>query len=246
MAQPGFLDQPVRHPLNRLLGALSQESRERLLAQSELVIFRTREVLLPADEPAQHVFFLESGLVSLIASTKEGQAVECAAVGAEGLLGSSASVPGQSLPVEAVAQTPGSAFRLPADVFRRELAVDEELRDMSGRYMHALVVQALQSAACNRLHSLEERCARWLLAAHDRVGGEAFAVTQEALAGTLGVRRPSLTLVASLMQRAGLITYRRGEMRILDRRGLEQAACECYGVIRTHTERVLGDAREAR
>jgi len=224
---------------NRLLGALRPETRERLAPHFELVDFRPRDVLAPSDEPATHVLFLESGICSLVASTREGQAVECAAVGIEGFVGTPAIVPHESLPVDAIAQTAGSALRLPADVFRRELATDEEFRDMSRRYVHALLVQALQSAACNRLHSLEERCARWLLTAHDRVGNEALAVTQEALSAALGVRRPSLTLVASVLQRAGLISYRRGEMRILDRRRLETTACECYGVIRTYLDRVL-------
>jgi len=224
---------------NRLLAALRPETRERLAAHFELVNFRPRDVLAPADEPVTHVLFLESGICSLVASTREGQAVECAAVGIEGFVGTAAIVPNESLPVDAIAQTSGSALRLPVDAFRRELATDEAFRDMSRRYVHALLVQALQSAACNRLHSLEERCARWLLTAHDRVGNEALAVTQEALAAALGVRRPSLTLVASVLQRAGLISYRRGEMRILDRRGLETTACECYGVIRSYLDRVL-------
>jgi CRP-like cAMP-binding protein len=205
----------------------------------ELVHFRPRDVLLPADEPVPHVLFIESGVCSMVASTREGQAVECAAVGTEGFVGTPAIVAGQGLPVDTVAQTNGTAYRMTAESFRRELERDEEFRDITGRYVHALLAQALQSAACNRLHSLEERCARWLLTAHDRVGSESLAVTQEALASTLGVRRPSLTLVASLLQRAGLISYRRGEMRILDRRGLESTACECYGVIRGHLDRVL-------
>jgi CRP-like cAMP-binding protein len=229
---------PGYAPNNRLLAALRPALRERLLPQLDLVSFRPRDVLAPADEVSD-VLFIESGICSLVASTREGQAVECAAVGIEGFVGTAASVPGQSLPVDAIAQTAGTALRLPAEIFRRELATDEGFRDMARRYVHALLVQALQSAACNRLHSLEERCARWLLTAHDRVGSEALAVTQEALAATLGVRRPSLTLVASVLQRAGMISYRRGEMRIVDRRGLETTACECYGVIRSYLDRVL-------
>jgi CRP-like cAMP-binding protein len=226
-------------PANRLLGALRPELRERIAPHLELVSFRARDVLAPADEPVAFVLFIESGVCSLVASTREGQAVECAAVGTEGFVGTPAVVAGQGLPVDTVAQTSGTALRMTAEAFRRELERDEEFRNISRRYVHALLAQALQSAACNRLHSLEERCARWLLTAHDRVGGESLAVTQEALAATLGVRRPSLTLVASVLQRAGLITYRRGEMRILDRRGLETTACECYGVIRGHLDRVL-------
>jgi CRP-like cAMP-binding protein len=239
MTLSGLRGMPVHACNNRLLGALRPETRDRLAPYLELINFSPRDVLAPADEPVAYVLFLESGICSLVASTREGQAVECAAVGIEGFVGTPAAVPNHSLPVDAVAQTSGTALRLPADVFRRELESDEEFRDMSRRYVHALLVQALQSAACNRLHSLEERCARWLLTAHDRMGNEALAVTQEALAATLGVRRPSLTLVASVLQRAGLISYRRGEMRILDRRGLESTACECYGVIRSHLDRVL-------
>jgi CRP-like cAMP-binding protein len=230
---------PALSTSNRLLAALRPELRERLAPHLELVTFKARDVLAPADEPVSHVLFIESGVCSLVASTREGQAVECAAVGREGFVGSPAIVAGQGLPVDTVAQTSGTALRMTAEMFRRELERDEEFRDISRRYVHALLAQALQSAACNRLHSLEERCARWLLTAHDRVGNESLAVTQEALAATLGVRRPSLTLVASVLQRAGLITYRRGEMRILDRRGLETAACECYAVIKGHIDRVL-------
>lgn len=230
---------PATSPNNRLLAALRPELRERISPHLELIQFKVRDVLQPADEPVGYVLFIESGVCSLVASTREGQAVECASVGTEGFVGTPAIIAGQGLPVETVAQTNGTALRMTAEAFRRELERDEEFRDISRRYVHALLAQALQSAACNRLHSLEERCARWLLSAHDRVGDESLAVTQEALAATLGVRRPSLTLVASLLQRAGLITYRRGEMRILDRRGLETTACECYGVVRAHLEAVL-------
>src|SRR3954454_453501 len=115
---------------NRLLAALRPETRERLAAHFELVNFRPRDVLAPAAEPVTHVLFLESGICSLVASTREGQAVECAAVGIEGFVGTAAIVPNESLPVDAIAQTAGSALRLPADVFRRELASDEEFRDM--------------------------------------------------------------------------------------------------------------------
>lgn len=238
MTLSGIRGMPSLPPSNRLLAALRPELRERLAPHLELVHFNPRDVLAPADEPVPYVLFIESGFCSLVASTREGQAVECAAVGLEGFVGTPAIVAGQGLPVDTVAQTSGTALRMTAEAFRRELEKDEEFREISRRYVHALLAQALQSAACNRLHSLEERCARWLLTAHDRVGQQSLSVTQEALAATLGVRRPSLTLVASVLQRAGLITYRRGEMKILDRRGLETTACECYGVIREYIDRV--------
>jgi len=211
----------------------------RLWPQLEAVPLHAHDVIYQADEPIDAVYFVESGLCSLMTTTREGHGVEAALVGHEGLLGLGVGLGAPTMPVEALVRVNGRALRMPEDAFRRELARDASLRDVVNRYANALLVHLLQSAACNRLHGLEARCCRWLLGAADRLESPAFPVTQELLAGALGVRRPSLTLALRALQRAGAIAYRRGHVTILDRSRLEAASCECYAVVRTHFARVL-------
>ena len=241
MTRPGVAARSGTRPStpNRLLSALPASTLLRLWPQLERVTLHAHDVVYQSDDPIDAVYFVESGLCSLMTTTREGHGVEAALVGKEGLLGIPVSLGAPTMPVETLVRVEGCALRLPEGAFRRELARDAALRDVANRYAHALLVHLLQSAACNRLHGLEERCCRWLLGAADRLDLDVFPVTQELLAATLGVRRPSLTLALRALERMGVITHRRGQVTIVDRRRLEAASCECHAVVRTHLERVF-------
>jgi CRP-like cAMP-binding protein len=191
-------------------------------------------------EPIRHVYFPTTALVSLMIVLEDGKQVEMAAVGREGLVGLPLALGSDTDGHVAMTQIPGSALRLQTDAFRAVLGVAPELQQVLGRYALVLLTQAGQAAACNGLHALAERGARWLLEAHDRVGSDQFLLTQDFLAAMLGVRRPSVTLAAGMLQQAGYITYHRGRVTVLDRVGLEAASCECYAAIRQETDRLLG------
>jgi CRP-like cAMP-binding protein len=146
----------------------------------------------------------------------------------------------ESMPQRAFGQVPGFAYRMGAGAFRAAVASDGALVPLLNRYTQAMFVQVAQTAACNRVHPVDRRCARWLLQTHDRVGEDAYMLTQEFLAQMLGVRRPSVNAAARTLQEAGLIKYVRGRIRILDREGLESASCACYGIIHREFDRLLG------
>jgi len=171
----------------------------------------------------------------------DGSTVEVATIGNEGVVGLAAYLGDGSSPMETFVQIPGEAVRLDAGAFRHEIrGAGGALRDEIGRYAQALLTQVGQSAACNRVHAIDERCARWLLMSHDRVVGDQIRLTQEFLAEMLGVRRAGVSHAAGLLKRRKLIEYRRGLIYVLDRKGLEKAACECYALIRAHHERLVG------
>jgi CRP-like cAMP-binding protein len=169
-------------------------------------------------------------------------AVEIATVGNEGMVGLEIFLGGEHTPAAAFCQVQGRAARIAADVFRQLARDSSPFTALLLRYTQAVLTQVAQSAACNRVHSIEERCARWLLMTHDRVPGDRFELTQEFLAEMLGTRRPSVSVAASILQRAGFIRYSRGRVEIVDRAGLESAACECYAVIASEYERLIGAA----
>jgi CRP-like cAMP-binding protein len=170
----------------------------------------------------------------------DGRAVEFGTVGNEGMIGLPLFLGADRSPHRAFTQVPGDALRMRAEDFREEMGRQGQLAGLLRRYNQALMNQMAYSVACNRLHSVEERMCRWLLMTHDRVGADRFPMTQEFLAQMLGVRRPSVTVVAGVLQKAGLIAYARGWVVILDRAGLEAASCECYRVVRDDFERLLG------
>jgi CRP-like cAMP-binding protein len=199
-----------------------------------------KDVIHEQDEPASVVHYPTVGVVSLVTMTEDGSSVELALIGNEGVVGVGVFLGSRRLSNQrAVVQVPGESLTVDADIFQAELAQDGKMSSLLQNYTVALLTQIGQGVACNRLHSLEERCARWLLMTGDRVGEDKFPITQEFLAQMLGVRRPSVTLAAGVLQRAGFISYRRGEMQLLDRDGLEQSSCECYRVVRDAYERLL-------
>jgi CRP-like cAMP-binding protein len=227
---------------NRFLAALPVESYGRLAPELETVEMRAKVVLWEPDTPIKSVYFPHDCVMSIIIPLKGDVAVEAGTVGREGFLGVPVVLGGHSTSTQAIVQVAGTASRVPASVFRRAVAEDVALRDFSLRYAQALLEQTSQSVACNGRHDLSERCARWLLMTRDRVDGDEFHLTHEFLATMLGVRRATVTVAAAILQRAGLIRYSRGRVRILDRDGLEEAACECYGIVRRKYEKLVGAA----
>jgi CRP-like cAMP-binding protein len=231
---------------NRMLRALPDATVRRLRPALEPVRTVRGQIIDHVDGAVKHLYFVNKGIVSLIKTMKDGRTVEIGAVGIEGVTDPNAlfGVIDTAL-LEAIVQVPGTAFRIGRDILRREMARDQALRELMGHYAHLFVDQIVQTAACNRLHSLEERCCRWLLTAHDSALSDTFPLTHEFLAMMLGVQRAGVSIAAKLLQRAGLIEYRRGEVTVSDRAGLEDAACECYGAIRTEFDKLYG-ARKRR
>ena len=238
-ASPG--DDPHRGAVrNRLLAALPAEDLAALAPHLGPVSLAIGQVLAEPGEPLAHVYFPGTAIFSVINRMADGAAVEVGTVGNEGLVGLAALLEAEASESQTLAQIPGTAVRLPAAALVAAVEARPALRRLVHRYTQAYLTQVAQGAACNRLHGIEARCARWLLMTHDRVGGaDAFPLTQEFLGVMLGVRRTGVTLAAGALQDAGLIRYRRGGIRVLDRAGLEAAACECYGVVRRQYDRLL-------
>jgi CRP-like cAMP-binding protein len=225
---------------NQLLALLAPDVRARLAQSMERVSLALKEVVYEAGAPITCVYFPLGGVISLVVTMADGGTVEVATIGKEGMTGIPVFLGSNHSAMKAFSQVPGEAFRLPVDAFKRELAEsDGAFRTVAGRYAQAMMNQIAQGVACNHLHSIEERTARWLLMTHDRVGKDEFPLTQEFLSQMLAVRRPSVTIAAGLLEKAALITYKRGRITILDRAGLERAACECYAVVRKEYERLL-------
>jgi CRP-like cAMP-binding protein len=225
---------------NALLAALPEKERDRLRARLEPITTALKDVIHEPNGPVSHVHFPLTGVYSLLVVMSDGLAVEAGTVGNEGMVGLPVFLGAQTSPHRALAQIPGESLRMPARDFREELGRSGALRDVLARYNQALVNQMSYSVACNRLHSVEERMCRWLLMTHDRVGADQFPLTQEFLAQMLGVRRASVTVVAGVLQKAGMIAYARGRVVVLDRQRLEESACECYQAVRDDFERLLG------
>ncbi len=224
---------------NRLLAAMPQAERDRIEPDLETVPLELRAELYGVNAPVDHVYFPHEGVVSLLNVLEDGTAVEFATVGNEGMAGVAVLLGASSMPSKAFAQIPGTASRMAAKAFRDALPKTPAFHALLLRYTQALLNQIAQSATCNRIHPIEERCARWLLMTHDRVKAKHFPLTQEFLAQMLGVRRPSVSVAAGMLQKAGMIRYTRGTMTILDREALEAVSCPCYGIVRTDFERLL-------
>jgi len=225
---------------NRLLHALPRQEYERLLPLVQPVSLAFRERLYEKDRPIEHVYFVRTGVVSMVSLLEDGEIVEVATIGNEGMVGLPAFLGMDSISLETFVQVPGEGLRMRAAALQQEVAHGGALLRLLQRYTQAMFVQIAQGSACNRAHPTEERLARWLLMTQDRVGADQFPLTQEFMAQMLGVRRPSVNLTARVLQHAGLIRYGRGRITVLDREGLESAACECYGLIRREYDRMYG------
>jgi CRP-like cAMP-binding protein len=224
---------------NRLLRRLSSSSYARLSTDLETLRAEVNHPVWEPNEPIRWVYFPRGCVISLVINFSEGRPVEAATIGRDGVAGAQLALGVESSSTHAYGQVPGDTARITAPRFRDALARDGTLAELVRLYAQHLYDQTAQSAACNRKHVTIARCARWLLMTHDRVGADEFQLTQEFLAQMLGVRRPSVTVAAGLLQSAGLISYRRGRIRIADRAGLEQGACECYETVRQEFDRLL-------
>lgn len=225
--------------MNRLLEAFPAEDREAILANADEVTVDLHMPLIRPNEPIGDVWFPVNSLASLVTVLEDGSTVEGGSVGREGMVGIPLILHARSTPMETVIQVPGRAVRVPAEVLMKRFEKSLAVQALLHRYVHSLFIIASQSAACNRKHQVEERFARWLLMSSDGIGSNDVAITHEYLATMLGVRRPGVTDAALKLQERGLINYRRGGTTVLDRRGLEEAACECYGVVRHEQDRVF-------
>jgi CRP-like cAMP-binding protein len=230
---------PKSRDLNHVLAALPPAEYRRISSKLEDVPFRKGQPLKEPERPISHVYFPRTGIASIVTRMSEGGTIEVATIGNEGIVGLFASLGSGRPSLEAFVQVPGDAVRMTSAAFRQE-ARTGALGNLIRRYTQAFVTQIGQTAACNRVHPVDKRCARWLLMLADRVPGDEFSLTQEFLAEMLGVRRASVTVAAGHLKRRGLIDYRRGRIRILDHKGLEKAACECYRLIRSEHDNLVG------
>jgi CRP-like cAMP-binding protein len=230
--------------LNRLLAALPADESQRIVPTLDVVPLKLKDFLQKAGEPIRYVYFPGGGFCSIVTVLEDGSMVEVATIGREGAIGTLAVSDGTLMPAAVMVQ--GAAeicYRMAADAFRREMDRRGAFYELLTHYTQALVGFVMQSTACNAVHSIEQRLARWLLMAADRMGSDAFPLTQEFAAMMLGATRPTVTVVAGTLQKAGLITYHRGQVTIVDREQLEAASCECYRAATNMLRAVTGGSR---
>lgn len=219
----------IRVPVvNQLLASLPHQESARVLACCEPVDLVFGSILCESEQTLRHLYFPLTGFISLVITLRDHQPLEMGLIGNEGMLGATLVLGVNSVPMRAVVQGSGTALRISATDFRRELQECPELLRLLNRYLYVLMAQLSQTAACTHFHEIEPRLARWLLMTHDRAHADHFYLTHEYLADMLGVRRSGITVAAGALQLRGLIHYTRGEISILDRKGLEAASCECY------------------
>lgn len=220
-----------RHILSSLIERLPSKQRKQLLEGCEPVELVFGSVLQEANQPIRHVYFPLSGFISLVATLDGHHPLEMGLIGNEGMLGATLVLGIGLAPMRAVVQGSGSALRISSQLFKQELLSSPALLRVLQRYLYVVLAQLSQSAACTHFHAIEPRLARWLLMTHDRAHADHFHLTHEFLADMLGVRRSGVSIAAAALQARGLISYSRGEINILDRAGLERAACECYAAL---------------
>lgn len=234
VAPPGIVQNA-----NGLLAALPATDYGRVMRKLERVALRLGDMLYEPGSPQRYAYFPVTSVVSLHYVMESGASAETAAVGNDGVVGVSLFMGGGTTPSSAVVHIAGDAYRLEASALREEFSRAGALQFLLLRYMQTLIAQTTQTAVCNRHHSVEQQLCRWLLFTLDRVPHGEVVVTQELIAGVLGVRRESITEAAGALQRAGLIRSRRGHIAVLQRPGLERAACECYAVVTAESRRLL-------
>jgi len=228
---------------NRLLAFLPREDYARIRKSLEIVPATVKEILHKPGEMIEHLYFPGSGFCSVLAVLEDGRLIEVATVGREGVVGTAAVL--DATPATHVTMVQAHidpCFRMSVAAYRAEADRRGAFYELTARFTQALVGSVMQSAACNAVHTVEQRLARWLLMAHDRVEKDSFDLTQEFAAMMLGVTRPTVSLVAATLQKAGLITYRRGRVAVVDRAGLEDASCECYRTVTALVNRASSSA----
>ncbi|HEY9740693.1 MAG TPA: Crp/Fnr family transcriptional regulator [Coleofasciculaceae cyanobacterium] len=225
---------------NRLLASLPSEELKALLPHLEHVSLSRRQTIILPDEPIPFIYFPINSLLSLVTVMEDGSTVEAGAIGREGMAGLPILLDAGTTPMRTLTQIPGQAVRVKAQIIKEAFDRGGALRHILHRYIHTTIVVGSQSAACNRLHHLEARLCRWLLMSSDGVGSEELSLTQDFLGTMLGVRRAGVSEAASQLMDKGLIRYQRGRIQIVDKKSLEAAACECYGVVKAEYDRLLG------
>lgn len=225
---------------NRLLLALPRSTYRALLPDLEAVILPHGAVLFEARAAITHIYFPQRCVISLLTAAGDGPGVEVGLIGNEGMAGLSVFLGAGSSTTRAVLQVPDGAWRMEVGAFGHAVAHHPSLRAVLQRYTQSVISQVAQGLACNQRHAVAQRCARWLLMAHDRVGADRFSLTQEFLGQMLGARRPTVSITAHALQALGLIRYTRGMVTVLDRAGLESAACTCYEVMEADYARAFG------
>lgn len=228
---------------NHLLAALPAAEFERLSPHLEPVVLPLGDMLYEPGTQMQYAYFPTTSIVSLHYVMESGASAEAAGVGNEGMVGISLFMGGNTTPSSAVVQTTGHAYRLAARLLKQEFNRGGLMQSLLLRYTQALLTQMIQTAACNRHHSVGQQLCRWLLLTLDRAPARELVMTQELVASLLGVRREGITEVAGNLQRAGVIRYRRGHISVLERSGLEAGTCECYAVVKKEFARLLSDVR---
>jgi CRP-like cAMP-binding protein len=224
---------------NRILAALPKDEYQRIQPHLEFRNLELADSLFESGEPLDHGYFLVDGMISVVIVLESGENVEVAMIGRDGFAGSSLLLAPSRSPWSGVVQIGGAGYRIKAADMRRVAADSPRLRELLQQGSQFEAAQMSQSAACNRFHELDSRLARWLLTAQDRSGSPLLPLTHEFLSQMLGCNRSTVTIAARILQRAGLIEYNRGRVKILDRKGLENASCECYEVVRNHGTALL-------
>lgn len=225
---------------NRLLAMLPAEEYERLLPNLGHVSFALGEVVYESGAQMSYIYFPTTAIISLLYMMENGSSAEMGVAGNDGLVGIALFMGGNTVPNRAIVQSAGEALRMKSKALQDEFARGGTFQRLLLRYTQALMTQMSQTAVCNRLHTIEQQLCRWLLLSHDRLNSDELVMTQELIANMLGVRREGVTLAAHRLQENGLISYARGHIHILDRRGLEATVCECYQVVKDEYDRLLG------
>ena len=235
-------DSDLHHPdarANTILNALSESRLAQLLPKLRTVELELGKVLYEPEQSIDYVYFPTAGIISLLAAFADGATVEAGVIGAEGMLGTPVVLGAETTPHQALVQASGQAMRMTARDLTGEVENDGSLLKSMLRYTNVMFIQVAQTAACNGLHTIEQRLARWLLLTHDRVRRDEFLLTQEFLSRMLGVRRAGVSVAANNLKQAGAIDYRRGNVVVVDRKRLEDTSCECYKAVKQEYDRYL-------
>ncbi|MBD2196956.1 Crp/Fnr family transcriptional regulator [Calothrix parietina] len=224
---------------NRLLAQLPPDELNSLYPHLEIVSLSLGQVIIEAHEPIPYAYFPVNSLLSLVAMMEDGSTVESGCIGREGMAGVPIILDASTTPMQTLAQIPGKAVRIKAGILKEAFKTSNALQKILYRYIHTVIVLGSQSTGCNRLHNIEARLSRWLLMSSDGIGSESLPLTQEFLSTMLGVRRSGVSETASKLQSRGLISYQRGNIQIVDRKGLETTACECYGIVKAEYQRLF-------
>jgi CRP-like cAMP-binding protein len=232
-------DNSAKTPKNRLLAGASAAELERLLPNLELISLKLGHVIYESGEKMDYVYFPTTAIISLLYVMENGSTAEIGVVGNDGLVGIAIFMGGDTTPNRAVVQSAGKVFKIKSSIMKDEFTRGGQFHNQCLRYTQALITQISQTAVCNRLHSVDQQLCRWLLLSHDRLPSNRLTMTQDLIANMLGVRREGITHAAKRLQEMGYISYVRGDMKILDRAGLEASVCECYQVVKSEYERLF-------